>query len=752
MEATIAEASLVPEGTDLLAEGRGRPAEDPARAQAAVAPEPASPTLQPAQAVAEADFAGADSPKEGPAADWTGDKVEVVLESGVHLWADILRKAGHLGTNPRVGYADLLGSEGAAKTDIKGNNARALRQRFIAARKGGISLAAVPPFVLLDPDPGAPSSTGAQARAVQSILDEFEKVEEARAAGSSHPRLGGPPRASSRAASARARSPRRRSRSTARRSSRERSGYGSGRVGGAAALPRTASREPGPSIEEIGVDRGGPGDTTRSQRPVPPVTSPVTWKEQRLYWWDAARYRWTQTRVIRDRGEAEEAREIGWTGDLLDCEVAAWGSSGGIRLVANTSARPSQSTYGGSDFRECRCHEQERYSGGLPLPPLNQYNNCSGCGLKRWQEEIPAPQGSAKVTFEQPPSSAPKPSRRSGSADSRPSGSSSSAARPEEAILADCERAIGENDGENLVISREQLRDIVHLLKGHSASSTEFPVLAGHQGRAAEASFKEVAAKAAACAAIPRPIVESDEVFATPVRVIVDLFDTFLFENRDGPYIPHSHADPLRRLLTANALVDFVSFVGFAAYQAFHKEGGIVQIGIHKVRQFLKQEEVPTIRDSVRRQGAAAGPFYVNRRSGRPGWEPHHQTRDTGGKDQYCLDNRAPIIIDDNAGIAASCAFIGVTPLLVCSPKKAHRRAGVTAFSGLPAALQHAYRLLTAPDSRRRLIWEAQNLRQPHGNARVRFDFGDAANAPGNITAADFSPKWEEGQGPAICR
>ena len=137
-----------------------------------------------------------------------------------------------------------------------------------------------------------------------------------------------------------------------------------------------------------------------------------------------------------------------------------------------------------------------------------------------------------------------------------------------------------------------------------------------------------------------------------------------------------------------------------------------------------------------------AGPSFVNRRSGRPGFEPHYDVADTGGKDQYCRDNRAPIIIDDNAGIAVSCAFIGVTPLLVASPKKQHKKAGVSVFSGLPAALNHAFRMLKNGDSRRRLIWEAENLRQPHTNARARFDFGDASHAPANIIAADFSPKW----------
>ena len=136
------------------------------------------------------------------------------------------------------------------------------------------------------------------------------------------------------------------------------------------------------------------------------------------------------------------------------------------------------------------------------------------------------------------------------------------------------------------------------------------------------------------------------------------------------------------------------------------------------------------------------GPFFVNRKSGRPGFEPHFDVADTGGKDHYCRDNRAPIIIDDNAGIAASCAFIGVTSLLVASPKKQHKKAGVSVFSGLPAALNHAYRMLKNGDSRRRLIWEAENLRQPHATARSHFDFGDASHAPANITAADFSPRW----------
>ena len=231
-------------------------------------------------------------------------------------------------------------------------------------------------------------------RAVQSIIDEHLKIEEAIATGAPHPRLRTSEglhasRAASRAASARARSPRRRSRSTARRGSRERnSGYTPRTVGGAAALPRTASREPIPSVEEIGVDWNGQGGTQRSQRPVPPVAYPFAEKEERLYWWDTDRRRWTQTRVIRDRAEAEEARQIGWTGDLLECEIATWAPSGGIRLVEN-NARQSPPRFGSSDVRKCRCPELEKYGGGLPWPPLNRYGNCSACGLVR--DQVPEP-------------------------------------------------------------------------------------------------------------------------------------------------------------------------------------------------------------------------------------------------------------------------------------------------------------------------------------------------------------------------
>ena len=216
------------------------------------------------------------------------------------------------------------------------------------------------------------------------------------------------------------------------------------------------------------MDWNGQGGTQRSQRPVPPATFPFADKEERLYWWDPGRRRWTQTRVIRDRAEAEEARGIGWTGNLLECEIAEWAPSEGIRLVENPASR-QPSRFGGSDVRRCRCSESEKYKGGLPLPPFSQYGNCAACGLPR--DQAPEPQGSAKVTFEEP---TPRPTRRAEGTEGRSSGSSGSAARPEEAVLADCERAVGDSDGENLVISKEQLRDLISLVKGHSSSHTEF--------------------------------------------------------------------------------------------------------------------------------------------------------------------------------------------------------------------------------------------------------------------------------------
>ncbi|TFH28477.1 MAG: hypothetical protein E4H00_08710 [Myxococcales bacterium] len=279
-------------------------------------------------------------------------------------------------------------------------------------------------------------------------------------------------------------------------------------------------------------------------------------------------------------------------------------------------------------------------------------------------------------------------------------------------------------------------------MKGHSSDQAGFPALSGHQGKASEASFRQVAERAVASASVPSSVAEADDIFATPVRIVVDLFGTLMFENRDGPYIPHFHTEPLRQILTANALVDICGYVGFRAYEKYHDEGGTIQIGILTVKKFLQQEKIPTTRDTARGRGSVTGPFFVNRKSGRPGHEPNFDVTDTGGKDHYCRDNRAPIIIDGDAGIAASCAFIGVRSLLVGSAKKQHRKAEITVFAGLPSALNHACRLLKNGDSRRRLIWEAEHLRQPHATARSHFDFSDASHAPAYITAADFFPRW----------
>ena len=151
--------------------------------------------------------------------------------------------------------------------------------------------------------------------------------------------------------------------------------------------------------------------------------------------------------------------------------------------------------------------------------------------------------------------------------------------------MADVERAIEGNDGGNLVISKEQLRDLLELVKGHSASKSEYPSLAGHQGMAAETSFKHVAQRAAASAAIPTHVTESDEIFATQVTVVVDLFDTLLFESKNGPFIPQRHAAPLKQLLTAIALVEVCSYVGFQTFGDYHREGGTIQIGRRTVKQ-----------------------------------------------------------------------------------------------------------------------------------------------------------------------
>ena len=161
METSLEEASLVPAGTDLLAAGTEAAAEETAavpvgadpyqQTQVASAPEPATAAVatDPPPQLARA-VAGTGTSDEQPVNDWTTNRVEVTTESGVYQWTDILHWASRLGTNPRIGYADLLNTECEAKTEaeIRGTGARAVRARLLAARKGGISLSAVPPFVL----------------------------------------------------------------------------------------------------------------------------------------------------------------------------------------------------------------------------------------------------------------------------------------------------------------------------------------------------------------------------------------------------------------------------------------------------------------------------------------------------------------------------------------------------------------------------------------------------------------------------
>ena len=541
------------------------------------------------------------------------------------------------------------------------------------------------------------------------------------------------PPASSRSGASRARFPRHRSRSATYKDSRKPDSsisrfYREQRTdptrsaAGAATSVRPSPTDPRPSIEQIGVSWG-------STEPVlhGPPAFPLSEKEERLYWWDPNQCHWSQTRVILDSKEAARARDIGWAGDYLECELPPYD---GIRLVGN-----SQSQTDHHQISQRNIHRREI---------------CRACGLLRDSPKRETPRNTAPAEVQRPArvavESLEQPPPRSARRAPRPPGkSSSSSAHPEEEIIADAEEVLGGSDGETLNISKRQLRDLLWLIKGHSSDQAEFPALSEHQGRASEASSRQVVELAAASASAPSSIAEADDIFATPVRIVVDLFDTLMFENRDGPYIPHAHVGPLRQILTANALVDICSNVGFRTYEKYHDEGGTVQIGILTVKTFLQQERIPTTRDTARRRGSVSGPFFVNRRSGRPTFgpdEPNFDVNDTGGKDQFCRDNQAPIIIDDNAGIATSCAFIGVTSLLVSSARKQHKKGGITVYAGLPAALHHAYRLLRNGDSRRRLIWEAGHLRKPHNTARSRFNFGDASEAPDNITAADFAPKW----------
>ena len=138
-----------------------------------------------------------------------------------------------------------------------------------------------------------------------------------------------------------------------------------------------------------------------------------------------------------------------------------------------------------------------------------------------------------------------------------------------------------------------------------------------------------------------------------------------------------------------------------------------------------------------------SGPFYFNRRSGRP--SNHEEKRfpgikDTGGKDQFCYDKGACIIVDDHAGICASAAYCGAQPVIVASDRRTQQREGIESSRGPEMALEKVFRLLTSADSRALLIRASNNLRAPRVQARTTYEFGDISEASPGITADDFKP------------
>jgi len=307
-------------------------------------------------------------------------------------------------------------------------------------------------------------------------------------------------------------------------------------------------------------------------------------------------------------------------------------------------------------------------------------------------------------------------------------------------VIGSVRAALEKDGGENLVLSRAQLSDLLAIAQGqgYTAPESAYPALAAHQGARKEATFKEIAKRAVADNSPQPALSEIGELLATPVGIAIDFFGALAKEKRHTFSINENFAGPLSELVNLNAAIHVIAWVGFAAFEDYRVEGKAVQNVIRTVDGFLDQQRIPKVADAGRNKGAVVGSSFVNRRAGAPGWEPKFRVQDTGGKDYFCRSFRAPVLCDDHAGACFSAAYCGVTPVLVKTEARQHRKAGVVSHAGFMPAARHVVRLLASADSRRRLLSDADRIRMPHRNARQRSEFGDAEDAPADIRAEDL--------------
>jgi hypothetical protein len=125
--------------------------------------------------------------------------------------------------------------------------------------------------------------------------------------------------------------------------------------------------------------------------------------------------------------------------------------------------------------------------------------------------------------------------------------------------------------------------------------------------------------------------------------------------------------------------------------------------------------------------------IICNQKCGLPFYQSHFGLNSTGGKDYQCWRLNAPVIFDDNAGIAASCASIGVRPFLIRTRHCQHHRGGTPAYDDFAKAVRVLIASITDERVRSNLIYTGRHLRRPRQDANREYAYDDAADAkPGH--------------------